>query len=99
MDELEFLKKDWQRKGEALPRLTFDEIYKMIWKKSSSIVKWIFYISILEFIFWTIGYRALAVLQDEGQIRQFHADNDLGRRFRRRALQQPIGRHLPVYGN
>lgn len=54
MDELELLKKDWQRKGEQHPRLTFDEIYKMIWKKSSSIVKWIFYISILEFIFWTV---------------------------------------------
>ncbi len=53
MDELEMLKKDWQRKGERLPRLSFDEIYKMIWKKSSSIVKWIFYISILEFVFWT----------------------------------------------
>lgn len=53
MDELDLLKKDWQRKGEQLPRLTFDELYKMIWKKSSSIVKWIFYISILEFLFWT----------------------------------------------
>jgi hypothetical protein len=53
-DELELLKKDWQRKGENLPRLSYDQIYRMIWKKSSSIVKWIFYISILEFIFWTI---------------------------------------------
>ncbi len=54
MDELELLKRDWERKGERLPRLTYDEIYKMIWKKSSSIVKWIFYISIIEFVFWTI---------------------------------------------
>jgi len=54
MDELELLKKDWQRKGEKLPRLTYDEIYKMIWRKSSSIVKWIFFISIIEFIFWTV---------------------------------------------
>lgn len=54
MDELEFLKKDWQRKGDTLPRLSYDELYKMIWRKSSSVVKWIFYISILEFIFWTI---------------------------------------------
>jgi len=50
MDELEMLKKDWQRKGEQLPTLTYDEIYSMIWKKSSSIVKWIFIISVLEFI-------------------------------------------------
>ncbi|HMB63350.1 MAG TPA: hypothetical protein VKN36_09780 [Eudoraea sp.] len=52
MDELELLKKDWQKKEEHLPKLSFDEIYKMIWKKSSSIVKWIFYISIIEFVLW-----------------------------------------------
>lgn len=50
MDELELLKKDWQNKDEHLPKLSYDEIYKMIWKKSSSIVKWIFYISIIEFV-------------------------------------------------
>lgn len=52
MDELELLKKDWQRKEAQLPKLSYGEIYKMIWKKSSSIVKWIFYISIIEFVFW-----------------------------------------------
>lgn len=54
MDELELLKKDWQRKGEDLPKLSFDEIYRMLWKRSSSIVKWIFYISIIELVFWII---------------------------------------------
>ncbi|AYN67132.1 hypothetical protein D1013_07000 [Euzebyella marina] len=49
MDELELLKKDWQKKDEHLPKLSFNEIHKMLWKKSSSIVKWIFTISILEF--------------------------------------------------
>ncbi|UJH66894.1 hypothetical protein [Allomuricauda sp. SCSIO 65647] len=52
MDELELLKKDWQKKEGHLPKLTYDEIYKMLRSKSSSIVKWIFYISIVEFIFW-----------------------------------------------
>lgn len=52
MDELELLKKDWQKKDKDFPKLTYNEIYKMILKKSSSIVKWIFIISILEFIFW-----------------------------------------------
>lgn len=52
MDELELLKRDWQKKEEHFPRLSYDEIYKMIWKKSSSIVKWIFFISIIEFVFW-----------------------------------------------
>ncbi len=52
MDELELLKKDWQKQEHTLPKLSYDQIYKMIWKKSSSIVKWIFYISIVEFLFW-----------------------------------------------
>lgn len=52
VDELELLKKDWQKKEADLPKLSYDQIYKMIWKKSSSIVKWIFYISIIEFVFW-----------------------------------------------
>ena len=50
MDELELLKKDWQKKEEVLPKLSYDEIYSMLWKKSSSIVKWIFLISVIEFV-------------------------------------------------
>lgn len=49
VDELELLKKDWKRKEENLPKLSYGEIRNMIWKKSSSIVKWILIISILEF--------------------------------------------------
>ncbi len=48
-DELELLKKDWQKKTAELPTLSYEEIHKMIWKKSSSTVKWILIISILEF--------------------------------------------------
>ncbi|MCP4978087.1 MAG: hypothetical protein GY931_18215 [Maribacter sp.] len=48
-DELELLKKDWQKKEAHLPKLSYEEIHNMIWKKSSSIVKWILIISILEF--------------------------------------------------
>ncbi|SEL41378.1 hypothetical protein SAMN04487910_2381 [Aquimarina amphilecti] len=53
MDELELLKKDWKNQDEALPKLSYNEIYKMILKKSSSMVKWIFIISVLEFILWS----------------------------------------------
>ena len=49
MDELELLKKDWQRNPVKYPELSYDEIYKMSHAKSSSIVKWIFYISLIEF--------------------------------------------------
>ncbi|MFX0557653.1 hypothetical protein ACOCEA_12705 [Maribacter sp. CXY002] len=48
-DELELLKKHWQNKDAELPKLSYTDIHKMIWKKSSSIVKWILIISVLEF--------------------------------------------------
>ncbi|UWX53984.1 hypothetical protein NYZ99_12965 [Maribacter litopenaei] len=48
-DELDLLKRDWQKKEVNLPKLSYSDIHKMIWKKSSSIVKWILIISILEF--------------------------------------------------
>ena len=54
MDELELLKKDWKKQDNSYPKLSYDEIYKMILKKSSSIVKWIFIISLLEFVFWFV---------------------------------------------
>ncbi|TBW28941.1 hypothetical protein [Gramella sp. KN1008] len=54
MDELDLLKKDWKKQESTLPHLTYDEIYRMIWKRSHSIVKWIFIISILEFLLGTI---------------------------------------------
>ncbi len=52
VDELELLKKDWQKREADLPKLSYDQIYGMTWKKSSSIVKWIFYISLIELVFW-----------------------------------------------
>ena len=54
MDELDLLKKDWQKENGNYPKLSYNEIYKMILKKSSSIVKWIFIISLLEFVLWTL---------------------------------------------
>ncbi|MEA1784954.1 hypothetical protein U1E44_02525 [Arenibacter sp. GZD96] len=50
MDELELLKKDWQRNEENYPKFSESDIYPMLLRKSSSIVRWIFYISIIEFI-------------------------------------------------
>jgi len=52
MKELDLLKKDWQKKENAFEQISEIEIYKMIHKKSSSIVKWIFIISILEVALW-----------------------------------------------
>ena len=52
MDELDLLKKDWKKQDADYPKLTYNEIYKLIHKKSSSVVKWIFIICIAEFLFW-----------------------------------------------
>ena len=53
-DELEFLKKDWQKQTKEMPKLTAEEIYPMLQKTSLSIVKWVFIISIMEFSFWIL---------------------------------------------
>ena len=54
MDELELLKKDWKNNNEQFKQVSENEIYGMLQKSSSSIVKWIFIISIFEIILWTI---------------------------------------------
>jgi hypothetical protein len=52
MDELEILKKDWKKKEHSFNQITEKEIYGMLHKRSSSIVKWIFIISVCEFLLW-----------------------------------------------
>ena len=54
MDNLDLLKEKWQSVEQELPKLSYADIHRMLLKKSSSIVKWIFFISIGELLFWTI---------------------------------------------
>ncbi|TBX69138.1 hypothetical protein EZL74_07095 [Flavobacterium silvisoli] len=54
MEELDLLKKAWKKDNYSFNQVTENEIYSMIHKRSSSIVKWILIISILEFVFWNI---------------------------------------------
>ena len=75
MDELELLKKDWNKKGNNYPQLSYDDIYKMILKKSSSIVKWIFIISLLEFVFWGIISFALKDTESMQRFKEYNADS------------------------
>ncbi|MBW3518726.1 hypothetical protein [Flavobacterium sp. NKUCC04_CG] len=49
MKELDLLKKHWNKDSD-FPKVSQDDIKNMIHKRSSSIVKWIFIISIIEFI-------------------------------------------------
>ncbi len=53
MDELELLKKDWKKQESSFQQIGENEIYGMLHKRSSSIVKWIVVISILELILWS----------------------------------------------
>lgn len=75
MDELDILKKDWKKEDSRYPKLSYDDIYRMILKKSSSIVKWIFIISILEFIFWTGIAFALKDAEFNKKFESYNAGN------------------------
>ena len=52
MEELDLLKKDWKKNENKFPRLSEKEIYAMLHKNSTSVVKWIFLISVFEFAFF-----------------------------------------------
>lgn len=54
MDELELLKKDWNKSGTPFAEFTDTDLYSMIHKKSSTIVKTLFYISVAELVFWIL---------------------------------------------
>ena len=53
-DALDILKKDWEKTENKFKTFSETDIYKMLQSKSISIVKWIFYISIIELIFWIV---------------------------------------------
>lgn len=48
MEALDLLKKDWQRQEKSFEQVSEASIYSMLHKKSSSIVKWILIISLIE---------------------------------------------------
>lgn len=52
MEELDLLKKSWKKRENEFRQYSEKEIYEMLHKKSSSIVKWIFIISVLELVLW-----------------------------------------------
>lgn len=52
MEELDLLKKDWKKNANSFTQVSETELYKMTHQNSSSIVKWLLVISIIEFSFW-----------------------------------------------
>ncbi len=62
MDELELLKSHWQKDDLKEKQLSSKEIYPLLLKKSSSIVKTLFYISVLELLFFIFANSILPLL-------------------------------------
>jgi amino acid transporter len=54
MDGLELLKKDWKKNEPRFEQVSVKDIYAMLHKKSSSIVKILLYVSVAELIFWIL---------------------------------------------
>lgn len=54
MEELDLLKKAWKKEERSYGQVSEKDIYGMLHQKSSSIVKWILIISIVEFAFWNV---------------------------------------------
>jgi hypothetical protein len=65
MDLLDNYKKAWDNQPEEIKKISALEIYKMTQAKSSSIVKWIFVIGILEFAFMILYTFIFDVSNDE----------------------------------
>ncbi|MGQ2985523.1 hypothetical protein [Flavobacterium sp.] len=74
MDELDILKQNWKRTAENFPKFSEQDIYAMLHKKSSSIVKWILIISILEFVFWLGISFLMKDSQSTKQMDNLHVD-------------------------
>ena len=65
MDLLDNYKKAWDNQPEEMKKISALEIYKMTQAKSSSIIKWIFVIGLLEFAFMILSTFIFDVSNDE----------------------------------
>lgn len=74
MEELDLLKKDWKRNQDNFPAVSEKDIYAMLHKKSSSIVRWILIISAIEFVFWLLLSFLLKDSPNNKHIDSFHMD-------------------------
>lgn len=54
MEELDLLKRDWQQNNHNDRQVSENQIYAMIKTQSSSVVKWILIVGLIEFVFWFI---------------------------------------------
>jgi hypothetical protein len=74
MEELDLLKKAWQKDSHSFEQVSETDIYKMLHTKSSSIVKWILIISIIEVLVWTL---ISVVWNTDDYMRKMHAEETI----------------------
>ena len=65
---LDNLKDVWKNQESSKIQFSETDIYKMIHKKSASIVKWIFYISIIEFVVFLLPFFFLDTSENESEL-------------------------------
>jgi magnesium-transporting ATPase (P-type) len=71
MKELDLLKKDWKKSENSFVPVSENEIYKMIHKRSSSIVKWIFYVSVIELALGFVLGLILSFTKNDGKSMEY----------------------------
>jgi len=74
MEELDLLKKAWKKEENSFEQVSEAAIYSMLHKKSSSIVKWILIISLIEFIFWNFMTFGLGDAKYEAKLHAYGID-------------------------
>lgn len=74
MEELDLLKKAWQKDSHQFEQVSETQIYKMLHTKSSSIVKWILIISVIEVVCWTV---ISVIWNTDEYMRKLHAENTI----------------------
>lgn len=67
MNELDLLRSAWKNNEQKFSKIPRNELYEMYHKKSSSVVKWILIVSILEIVFWvSMTILGSGSVEDEG---------------------------------
>lgn len=74
MDQLELLKQQWNKGNDSLPKFNTEQLTSFIAKRSSSIVKWIFYIALIEFSVFTILNLSLIGSESQQHTREITGD-------------------------
>lgn len=75
MEELEILKKSWKKEENSFEQVSEKQIYAMLHQKSSSIVKWILIISILEFVFWNVIAFVFSDEKYQARLKEYGIEN------------------------